>query len=96
MLGLAMWVLWCFDESCPPDVILSSPCNAEYVLPEPWSEHDSHRNLNIDYAIANKLTPFISMQNHYNLLYREEEHEMFPMLKVAFVSLSVWFLVILN
>jgi hypothetical protein len=35
-----------------------------------------------DYAITNKLTPFISMQNHYSLLYREEEREMFPMLKV--------------
>jgi len=36
-----------------------------------------------DYAIANKLTPFISMQNHYNLIYREEEREMFPTLKVS-------------
>ncbi|KAJ7364280.1 NADP-dependent oxidoreductase domain-containing protein, partial [Mycena albidolilacea] len=33
------------------------------------------------YAIVNKLAPFISMQNHYNLLYREEEREMFPTLK---------------
>jgi hypothetical protein len=36
----------------------------------------------LDYAINNKLTPFISMQNHYNLVYREEEREMFPTLKV--------------
>jgi hypothetical protein len=35
-----------------------------------------------DYAITNKLTPFISMQNHYSLLYREDEREMFPTLKV--------------
>ena len=35
-----------------------------------------------DYAIQNKLTPFISMQNHYNLVYREEEREMMPTLKV--------------
>ncbi|KAF7336790.1 Aldo-ket-red domain-containing protein [Mycena venus] len=34
-----------------------------------------------NYAIANKLTPFISMQNQYNLVYREEEREMFPTLK---------------
>ncbi|KAF5346826.1 hypothetical protein D9756_010565 [Leucocoprinus leucothites] len=34
-----------------------------------------------NYAINNKLTPFISMQNHYNLVYREEEREMFPTLK---------------
>ena len=36
-----------------------------------------------NYAIANNLTPFISMQNHYNLVYREEEREMFPTLKVG-------------
>lgn len=40
-----------------------------------------------DYAIQNKLTPFISMQNHHNLLYREEEREMFPTLKVAYFQL---------
>jgi aryl-alcohol dehydrogenase-like predicted oxidoreductase len=34
------------------------------------------------YAVEHKLTPFISMQNHYNLLYREEEREMMPTLKV--------------
>jgi hypothetical protein len=34
------------------------------------------------YAVQKKLTPFISMQNHYNLLYREEEREMMPTLKV--------------
>ena len=39
-------------------------------------------SLFLDYAINNKLTPFISMQNHYNLVYREEEREMFPTLKV--------------
>ena len=35
-----------------------------------------------DYAITHNLTPFISMQNQYSLLYREEEREMFPTLKV--------------
>jgi hypothetical protein len=38
----------------------------------------------LDYAINNKLTPFISMQNHYSLVYREEEREMMPTLKVSF------------
>ena len=36
----------------------------------------------IDYAITHNLTPFISMQNHYSLIYREEEREMFPTLEV--------------
>ena len=40
----------------------------------------------VDYAINNKLTPFISMQNHYNLIYREEEREMFPTLKVWLID----------
>jgi len=51
-------------------------------------------NVKIDYAITNNLTPFIVMQNHYNLIYREEEREMIPTLKVCrafsvFRSLSV-------
>jgi len=40
----------------------------------------------VDYAINNKLTPFISMQNNYSLVYREEEREMFPTLKVRSAS----------
>ncbi|KAJ7455285.1 aryl-alcohol dehydrogenase [Mycena galericulata] len=43
-----------------------------------------------NYAIANKLTPFISMQNHYSLLYREEEREMFPTLKYFGVGALPW------
>jgi len=39
----------------------------------------------VDYALNNRLMPFISMQNHYNLLYREEEREMFPALQVNFL-----------
>ena len=36
----------------------------------------------VDYAISHGLTPFVSMQNNYSLVYREEEREMFPTLKV--------------
>ncbi|KAH6892761.1 oxidoreductase [Coprinopsis sp. MPI-PUGE-AT-0042] len=43
-----------------------------------------------DYAINNNLTPFISMQNHYNLVYREEEREMFPTLKHFNVGAIPW------
>ncbi|KAK7692844.1 hypothetical protein QCA50_004479 [Cerrena zonata] len=43
-----------------------------------------------NYAINNKLTPFISMQNHYNLAYREEEREMMPTLKVFGVGAIPW------
>ena len=42
------------------------------------------------YAIQNKLTPFISMQNHYSLAYREEEREMFPTLKQYGVGAIPW------
>jgi len=43
-----------------------------------------------NYAINNKLTPFISMQNHYNLVYREEEREMFPTLNHLGVGAIPW------
>ncbi|KZV73364.1 Aldo/keto reductase [Peniophora sp. CONT] len=43
-----------------------------------------------NYAIANKLTPFISMQNHYNLVYREEEREMMPTLNHFGVGCIPW------
>ncbi|KAK7682836.1 hypothetical protein QCA50_014220 [Cerrena zonata] len=43
-----------------------------------------------NYAISHNLTPFISMQNHYNLLYREEEREMFPTLKMFGVGAIPW------
>ncbi|KAJ8514443.1 hypothetical protein ONZ45_g8012 [Pleurotus djamor] len=42
------------------------------------------------YAINNKLTPFISMQDHHNLIYREEEREMFPTLKLFGVGSIPW------
>ncbi|EIW61065.1 aryl-alcohol dehydrogenase [Trametes versicolor FP-101664 SS1] len=43
-----------------------------------------------NYAIKNNLTPFISMQNHYSLVYREEEREMFPTLKLFGVGSIPW------
>ncbi|KAI0047529.1 Aldo/keto reductase [Auriscalpium vulgare] len=42
------------------------------------------------YAITHNLTPFISMQNHYNLIYREEEREMMPTLKHFGVGALSW------
>ncbi|RDB29909.1 Versiconal hemiacetal acetate reductase [Hypsizygus marmoreus] len=43
-----------------------------------------------NYAIQNRLTSFISMQNHYNLAYREEEREMIPTLKFFGVGCIPW------
>ncbi|ESK90783.1 aryl-alcohol dehydrogenase [Moniliophthora roreri MCA 2997] len=43
-----------------------------------------------NYAITRNLTPFISMQNHHSLLYREEEREMFPTLKYLGVGAIPW------
>ncbi|KAI0628889.1 aryl-alcohol dehydrogenase [Trametes polyzona] len=43
-----------------------------------------------NYAITHNLTPFILMQNHYSLLYREEEREMFPTLKMFGVASIPW------
>ena len=35
-------------------------------------------------------TPFVSMQNHYNLVYREEEREMIPLCKDQGIALIPW------
>ncbi|CAE6413088.1 unnamed protein product [Rhizoctonia solani] len=43
-----------------------------------------------NYAINNNLTPFISLQNQYNLIYREDEREMVPTLKMFGVGLLPW------
>ncbi|AMC92789.1 oxidoreductase [Erysipelothrix larvae] len=39
-------------------------------------------------ALKNGWTPFVSMQNHYNMLYREDEREMVPYCKLTNVSLT--------
>ncbi len=39
-------------------------------------------------ARDNVFTPFVSMQNHYNLLYREDERELIPVCKQFGVSLT--------
>lgn len=46
--------------------------------------------LRLDYAINNNLTPFILCENYYNLLYREEEREMMPLLKHLGVGSTPW------
>jgi len=43
-----------------------------------------------NYAINNGLTPFISMQNHLSLLYREEEREMNTLCKYLGVGTIPW------
>jgi len=43
-----------------------------------------------NYAITHNLTPFILMQNHHSLVYREEEREMFPTLKHFGVGIIPW------
>src|SRR5216684_5813889 len=35
-------------------------------------------------------TPFVSMQNHYNLLYREEEREMMPLCTAEHIAVVPW------
>lgn len=41
-------------------------------------------------ARQNNWTPFASMQNHYNLLYREEEREMMPLCAAEGVGVLPW------
>ena len=41
-------------------------------------------------AERNGWTPFVAMQNHYNLLYREEEREMLPLCRDTGVGVIPW------
>lgn len=41
-------------------------------------------------ARANHWTPFVTMQNHYNLLYREEEREMLPLCMAEGIGVLPW------
>jgi len=41
-------------------------------------------------AEKNGWTPFVSMQNHYNLIYREEEREMIPLCQDRKVAVTPW------
>jgi 1-deoxyxylulose-5-phosphate synthase len=41
-------------------------------------------------ARENRWTPFVSMQNFYNLLYREEEREMLPLCNDARIAVLPW------
>jgi aryl-alcohol dehydrogenase-like predicted oxidoreductase len=41
-------------------------------------------------AKSNRWTSFVSMQNHYNLLYREEEREMLPLCADAKIAVIPW------
>ena len=41
-------------------------------------------------AKLNGWTPFVAMQNHYNLVYREEEREMIPYCEQSGVAITPW------
>jgi aryl-alcohol dehydrogenase (NADP+) len=41
-------------------------------------------------ADAFRLTRFVSMQNHYNLIYREEEREMIPLCRAEGIAVIPW------
>ena len=85
MLGLAMYT---FLTVCRLIMLIKSFCPVH--LMQSRMRHASFKKRKLihpliaspDYAINNRLTPFVGMQNHYNLLYREEEREMMPTLKV--------------
>jgi len=44
----------------------------------------------LDVQRANGLARFVSMQNHYNLIYREEEREMIPLSREQGIGLTPW------
>ncbi|OCH87246.1 Aldo/keto reductase [Obba rivulosa] len=43
-----------------------------------------------NHALTHRLRPFVSMQNHHSLVYREEEREILPTLKTFGVGAIPW------
>ena len=70
--------------------VMSSPPDAKCVHATSCTLTLSLTTYSLDYAITHNLTPFISMQNHYSAVYREEEREMFPALKMFGVGSIPW------
>ncbi|TCD64773.1 hypothetical protein EIP91_003633 [Steccherinum ochraceum] len=89
-------VLFChrFDKNTPieetmhalHDVVKAG--HVRYIGMSSCYAYQFHQMQN--YAITHNLTPFIVMQNHYNLAYREEEREMLPTLKLFGVGSTPW------
>ena len=75
-LGIRIYWVTCPDPEVHAMQSKPSPCTVSHCI------QDNDDDFFLDYAINHNLTPFISMQNHYNLLYREEEREMFPTINV--------------
>jgi 1-deoxyxylulose-5-phosphate synthase len=44
----------------------------------------------LEFSRQNRLARFVTMQNHYNLVYREEEREMIPLCRAEKVGLLPW------
>ena len=44
----------------------------------------------LEFSRQNRLARFVSMQNHYNLVYREEEREMIPLCRAEKIGLIPW------
>jgi aryl-alcohol dehydrogenase (NADP+) len=44
----------------------------------------------LDVSRLHGWTPFVSMQNHYNLVYREEEREMLPLCRDRGIAVIPW------
>ena len=79
-----MYVPFIVPKASSDDLI--SPRDAKYAQDQPSSK--AHCLFYpADYAITHNLTPFISMQNQYSLVYREEEREMMPTLKVSWFDI---------
>jgi aryl-alcohol dehydrogenase-like predicted oxidoreductase len=68
------------------DVVKSG--KARYIGASTMFAWEFERMQNI--AEKNSWTKFVSMQNHYNLMYREEEREMIPLCRDSKIALIPW------
>lgn len=87
-----LYIIHRFDYDTPPEETmraLDGLVRAGKVRALGASAMYGHQFMELQQAAErNGLTPFVSMQNHYNLLYREDERELIPICKKQNVSLT--------
>ena len=72
----------------PPWTSWSGRARSATSVPVPWPHGSSPKALSL--SERNGWARFVTMQNHYNLIYREEEREMIPLCQAEGIGLIPW------
>ncbi|WP_341705672.1 aldo/keto reductase, partial [Ferrovibrio sp.] len=89
-----LYIIHRFDYDTPPEEIVEAldtvvrAGKARYIGASSMHAWQFMKLLGLQRA--NGLAQFVSMQNHYNLVYREEEREMLPLCRSEGLAVSPW------